>query len=95
MATYLLSRMLNFTLDSIKPIEKLSRRHFINSFNVFDILGLTVVLKLIITNQVQTFPNCGLPFLSIQYYRRREYRLFQVLINKLKTEENFPVILTY
>ena len=31
---------------SIKPIEKLSRRYFINSYDVFNIQGLTVLLIL-------------------------------------------------
>ena len=43
MAIYLFSQILKFTLYSIKLIEKLSRRHLINSFDVFVIKGFTVV----------------------------------------------------
>ena len=42
MAFYLFSQILKFTLYSIKLIEKLSRRHLINSFDVFVIKGFTV-----------------------------------------------------
>ena len=35
MAIYLFSQILKFTKYSIKLIEKLSRRHFINSSDVF------------------------------------------------------------
>ena len=41
-AIYLFSQILRFTKNSKKNIENLSRRHFINSFNVFNISGLTV-----------------------------------------------------
>ena len=41
MVIYLFSQILKFTNYSIKLIEKLSRRHFINSFDVFVIKGLT------------------------------------------------------
>ena len=42
MAIYLFSQILKFTYYSIKLIEKLSRRHFINSSDVFVIKGFTV-----------------------------------------------------
>ena len=42
MAIYLFSQILKFTQYSIKLIEKLSRRHLINSSNVFLIKGFTV-----------------------------------------------------
>ena len=42
MAIYLFLQLLRFRNKSIKPIEKLSRRHFINSFNFSEVLGLTV-----------------------------------------------------
>ena len=43
MAINLFSLILRFTLNGIKLIEKLSRRHLINSFDVFVIKGFTVV----------------------------------------------------
>ena len=43
MAIYLFSEILKFTKYSIKLIEKLSRRHLINSSDVFVIKGFTVV----------------------------------------------------
>ena len=43
MAIYLFSQILKFTRNySIKLIEKLSRRHLINSTDVFVIKGFTV-----------------------------------------------------
>ena len=42
MAIYLCSELLKFTKNSIKLIEKLSRRHLINSSYVFVIKGFTV-----------------------------------------------------
>ena len=42
MTIYLFSQILKFTYYSIKLIEKLSRRHLINSSNVFVIKGFTV-----------------------------------------------------
>ena len=42
MDIYLFSQILKFTLYSIKLIEKLSRRHLINSSDVFFIKGFTV-----------------------------------------------------
>ena len=45
MAIYLFSQILKFTKYSIKLIEKLSRRHFINSSDVFVIKGFTVPKK--------------------------------------------------
>ena len=42
MAIYLFSQILKFTKYSIKLIEKLSRRHLINSSDVFVIKGFTV-----------------------------------------------------
>ena len=42
MAIYLFSQKLKFTKYSIKLIEKLSRRHLINSSDVFVIEGFTV-----------------------------------------------------
>ena len=42
MAIYLFSQILKFTLYSIKLIKKLSRRHLINSSDVFVITGFTV-----------------------------------------------------
>ena len=42
MAIYLFSQILKITQYSIKLIEKLSRRHLINSSDVFVIKGFTV-----------------------------------------------------
>ena len=42
MVIYLFSQILKFTEYSIKLKEKLSRRHFINSSDVFVIKGFTV-----------------------------------------------------
>ena len=42
MAIYLFSQILKFTKYSIKLIEKVSRRHLINSSDVFVIKGFTV-----------------------------------------------------
>ena len=42
MAIYLFSQILKFTQYSLKLIEKLSRRHLINSSDVFVIKGFTV-----------------------------------------------------
>ena len=42
MSIYLFSQILKFTKYSIKLIEKLSRRHLINSSDVFVIKGITV-----------------------------------------------------
>ena len=42
MAIYLFSQILKFTSYSIKLIENLSRRHLINSSDVFFIKGFTV-----------------------------------------------------
>ena len=42
MAIYLFSQILKFTKYSMKLIEKMSRRHLINSSNVFVIKGFTV-----------------------------------------------------
>ena len=42
MAIYLFSQIPKFTLYSIKLIEKLSRRHLVNSSDVFVIKGFTV-----------------------------------------------------
>ena len=36
-AIYFFLKLLKFTYCSIKPIEKLSRRHFINSFDYSDL----------------------------------------------------------
>ena len=43
MAIYLFSEILKFTKYSIKLIEKLSRRHLINSSDAFVIKGFTVL----------------------------------------------------
>ena len=45
MAIYLFSQILKFISYSIKLIEKLSRRHFIKSSDVFVIKGFTVELS--------------------------------------------------
>ena len=42
MSIYLFSQILKFTKYRIKLIEKLSRRHLINSSDVFVIKGFTV-----------------------------------------------------
>ena len=42
MAIYLFSQILKFTLYSIKLIEKLTRRHLINTSDVFVIKGFIV-----------------------------------------------------
>ena len=42
MAIYVLLQLLIFRCNCIKPIENMSRLHFINSFNDFEVLGLTV-----------------------------------------------------
>ena len=39
MAIYLFLQLLRFNYKSIKPIEKLSRRHFINSFEDSEVVG--------------------------------------------------------
>ena len=39
MVIYLFLQFLTFKHNSIKLIEKLSRRHFKNSFNIFEVLG--------------------------------------------------------
>ena len=44
MAIYLFSQILKFTKYSLKLIEKLSRRHLINSSDVFVIKGFTVYI---------------------------------------------------
>ena len=44
MAIHLFSQILKFTKYSIKLIEKLSRRHLINSSDVFVIKGFTYVI---------------------------------------------------
>ena len=46
MAIYLFSQILKFTKYSIKLIEKLSRRHLINSSDAFVIKGFTVRYRL-------------------------------------------------
>ena len=51
MAIYLFSQILKFTKYSIKPIEKLSRRHLINSSDVFVIKGFTVCKIPKVTNR--------------------------------------------
>ena len=45
MTIYLFSQIRKFTKYSIKLIEKLSRRHLINSSDVFVIKGFTVALS--------------------------------------------------
>ena len=47
MAIYLFFQILKFALYSVKLIEQLSRRHLINSFDVFVIKGFTVDIILI------------------------------------------------
>ena len=39
MAIYLFLQLLRFMCNNIKPIDKLSRRQFMNSFNATDVLG--------------------------------------------------------
>ena len=53
MAIYLFLQILKFTKYIIKLIEKLSRRHLINSFDVFVIKGFTVLYE------VSTFSKCN------------------------------------
>ena len=38
MATYSFLQVLRFIYNSIKPIEKMSRQHFINSLDVSEVL---------------------------------------------------------
>ena len=49
-AIYLFSQILKFTKYSIKLIEKLSRRHLINSSDVFVIEGFTVPKQITLNN---------------------------------------------
>ena len=42
MVFYLILQLLRFRYYSIKPIEKLSRRHFINFFEISVVPGLTL-----------------------------------------------------
>ena len=68
MAIYLFSQLLKFTYYRIKLIEKLSRRHLMNSFDVFFIKGFTVVatifpctvysVKIITVKFCESFRNC-------------------------------------
>ena len=39
MVTYLFMQLLRFRCKSIKPLEKLSRRHFMNSFDASEVLA--------------------------------------------------------
>ena len=59
MAIYLFSQILKFTQYSIKLIEKLSRRHLINSSDVFVIKGFTVAsyISLILTTKNKSQPK--------------------------------------
>ena len=43
MVIYLFLQLLRFTYNNKNPIEKLSRRHLTNSFDVSEVLGQTVV----------------------------------------------------
>ena len=61
MAIYLFSQILKFTLYSIKLIEKLSRRHLINSSDVFVIKGFTVVNLFWVTEP----PKCPFSLINI------------------------------
>ena len=53
MSIYLFSQILKFTKYSIKLIEKLSRRHLINSFDVFVIKGFTVYFEFLIHSVIK------------------------------------------
>ena len=57
MVIYLFSQILKFTKYSIKYSEKFSRRHFINSSDVFVIKGFTVgeLVLFIILNEMLEF----------------------------------------
>ena len=52
MAMYLFSQILKFTKYSVKPIEKVSRRHLINSSDVFVIKGFTVSKRISLLNTI-------------------------------------------
>ena len=54
MAIYLFSQILKFTKYSIKLIEKLSRRHLINSSYVFVIKGFTVFRFVFLVCEIKT-----------------------------------------
>ena len=65
MAIYLFSQILKFTKYSIKLIEKLSRRHLINSSDVFVIKGFTVApLVLICIRKVSKEPIHPVKYLN-------------------------------
>ena len=66
MAIYLFSQILKFTKYSIKLIEKLSRRHLINSYDVFVIKGFTVDTYYI-TNKVKWVSLHCTIFASLAY----------------------------
>ncbi len=56
MAIYLFWQILKFLKYSIKLIEKLSRRHLINSSDVFVIKGFTVEKKTNVVFLIPDFP---------------------------------------
>ena len=55
MAIYLFSQILKITQYSIKLIEKLSRRHLINSSDVLVIKGFTVCSQVKLYNKLYMF----------------------------------------
>ena len=60
MAIYLFSQILRLTKNSIKPIEKLSRRLFIDSFDVFN-LGFNCIPSFPCRLQLSGLLHTGIP----------------------------------
>ena len=76
MAIYLFLQILKITKYSIKLIEKLSRRHLINSFDVFVIKGFTVYTQRLESNRDQLntiFSTAG----SIVYTANQQASVFR------------------
>ena len=56
MAIHLFLKLLILSYDSIKPIEKMSRRHLISSSDVFVFKGFTVYPLCLGTNEGYIYP---------------------------------------
>ena len=70
MAIYLFSQVLKFTKYSIKLIEKLSRRHLINSSDVFVIKGFNVYKPSNFLSTLSTF--CKFVFYDLSKFLNEE-----------------------
>ena len=84
MVIYLFSQILKFTKYSIKYSEKFSRRHFINSSDVFVIKGFTVgeLVLFIILNEMLEFLVTQVRLAAFVYpFVQGEYQI-QLLKNK-------------